>query len=150
AVADQEGRQPPEAAGIRALMQGRDWLFGEDCYHIDMSHLGSIVQMSLTLPNCPEVGLARELCAYGKRLSDRYKQPSDPPFEDVYGSHDVYLGILSGEDVQGGLDYFRRQAEQADPQTVGTYPAEVYVNLLLKLGRDEEGLAAAKRFLRAA
>jgi hypothetical protein len=150
AVAEQEGPVPAETDGVRALMHGRDWLFGEDCYHIDMSHLSSIVQMSLTLPNCPEVGLARELCAYGKRLSDRYKQPTDPPFEDLYGSHDVYLGILSGEDEEGGLAYFWRQAEQADPKTVGTYPAEVYVNLLLKLGRDEEALTAAKRFLRAA
>jgi hypothetical protein len=146
-----EDAAPPETPGVvRALMQGRDWLFGEDCYHIDMSHLSSVVQMSLGLPNGPEIGLARELCAYGARLADRFRQPADPPFEDLYGSHDAYLGTISGEDEAGGLNYFRQQAEQADPETVGTYPAEVYVNLLLKLGHEDEALAAAKRFLRGA
>src|SRR5262249_37876902 len=46
-----EGQPPPEASApagtpgvIRKLMQGRDWLFEDDFYHIDVSHLSSVVQ----------------------------------------------------------------------------------------------------------
>src|SRR5262249_5559818 len=64
--------------------------------------------------------------------------------------HDRYLAILAGEDVEANLDYFRKQADEADPETVGTYPAEVLVNLLLRLDRAAEALTVAKKHLRRA
>jgi hypothetical protein len=153
----QEGKPPPEASApphtpgvLGGLMRGRDWLFADDQYHIDLSHLSSVVQFSLHLTPCDELRLARELCAYGARLSGRYVQPGDPPFEELYPSHDRYLAILAGENVEENLDYFRRQADEADPETVGTYPAEVLVNLLLRLERGPEALAVASKHLRRA
>jgi hypothetical protein len=148
-----EGRRPaaadaaPDTPGVVAgLIGGRDWLFADEAYHIDVSHLSSVVQMSTALPPCPELALARELCAYGRRLSGRFLQPGDPPFEDLFGSHARYLAILAGE-VEGNLAYFRDQADQADPETVGTYPAEVLVNLLLRLDRPADALAVARKHL---
>lgn len=153
-VERQEGKLPPEAEGprntpgvVRKLLAGRDYLFAEDCYHIDTSHLSSVVQMSVHLQPCEEMGLARELCDYGRRLSGRFQHGGDPPFEDLYGSHDAYLAILSGEDVEKNLSYFRKQAADADPDTVGTYPAEVLVNLFLRLERPGEALAVARQYL---
>ena len=149
-ITRREGSTPlpallPESPGVvRRLIEDRAWLFDEDAYHIDMSHLSSVVQMSLSLPDGPELGLARELCLYGKGLHGRYQHPGDPPFGDLYSSHDIYLAVLTGEDVDGALAYFHAQAE-ADPDLIGTYPAEVLVNLLLKLGREAEALAAASR-----
>jgi hypothetical protein len=149
-----EGQRPPEAdeppatpGVITRLMAGRDWLFAEDSYHIDLSHLSSVVQMSLHLPPGLELGLAEELCAYGQRLSGRFVSSGDPPFEDLYRSHGIYLAILSGKQVEEGLDYFRKQAADADPETVGTYPAQVLVNLLLRLDRPKEALEVARRYL---
>jgi hypothetical protein len=139
---------PPETPGVvRRLLAGRDKLFDEDCYHVDTSHLSSVVQMSLHLEPCPEMQLARELCAYGAKLSKRFQGPTDPPFEDLYRSHDLYLGALAGDAIEEGLAYFREQAENADPETIGTYPAEVYVNLLLKLNRPQEALTVARKHL---
>ena len=134
---------------IRELIAGRDWLFGDDCYHIDLSHLSSVVQMSMHLTPCPELEMARELCEYGQRLSGRFVNPGDPPFEDLYRAIGIYLAILAGDNVEEGLEYFRRQAEQADPETVGTYPAQVLVNLLLRLER-RGGVAVARKYLAAA
>jgi hypothetical protein len=149
-----EGRSPPHASQaadtpgvIAALIKDRDWLFEEDSYHIDTSHLSSVVQMSLQLEPCPELALARELCAYGKRLTGRFLNPGDPPFEDLYGAHDRYLAILQGESIENNLDYFRDQAAKASPEEVGTYPAEVLVNLLLKLNRPKDALAVARKYL---
>jgi hypothetical protein len=143
-----EASAPPDTPGVlRKLIAGRDWLFGDDCYHIDLSHLSSVVQMSMHLTPCTELGMARELCEYGQRLSGRFVNPGDPPFEDQYRAIGLYLAILAGDNVEEGLDYFRKQAEQADPQTVGTYPAQVLVNLLLKLDRPAEALAVARKYL---
>jgi hypothetical protein len=149
-----EGKPPPEASepeGTRGvvlrLLEGRDGLFEEDCYHIDTSHLSSVVQMAANLDPCEELKLSRELCAYGRKLRGRFQHPGDPPFEDQYPAFDAYLSVLSGEDVEGGLAYFRAQADKADPETVGTYPAEVLVNLLLKVDRPKEALDVARKHL---
>ncbi len=144
-----EGSSPAEKS-IRQLIAGRDWLFGDDSYHIDLSHLSSVVQMSMHLTPCPELEMARELCDYGQRLSGRFVSPGDPPFEDQYRAIGIYLAILAGDNVEEGLDYFRQQAEQADPETVGTYPAQVLVNLLLRLERPTEALAVARKYLATA
>jgi hypothetical protein len=144
-----DGR-PPAEGSIRQLIGGRDWLFGDDCYHIDLSHLSSVVQMSMHLQPCRELEMARELCEYGQRLSGRFVNAGDPPFEDQYRAIGIYLAILAGDRVEEGLDYFRQQAEQADPETVGTYPAQVLVNLLLRLDRAPEALAVARKYLAGA
>ncbi|HWG47841.1 MAG TPA: hypothetical protein VN688_34070 [Gemmataceae bacterium] len=149
-----DGQPPPEAGAspdtlgiVRKLIAGRDWLFADDFYHIDISHLSSVVQMSMHLTPSAELELARELCDYGQHLSGRFVNAGDPPFEDQYRAIGLYLAILAGDKVEEGLDYFRAQAEQADPETVGTYPAQVLVNLLLKLERAPEALAVAKKYL---
>jgi hypothetical protein len=150
----QEGKPPAEAAEppgtpgvVRCLIAGRDWLFGDDFYHIDVSHLSSVAQMSLHLTPCPELGLARELCAYGQRLSGRFLGAGEPPFEEPYRAYDLYLSALAGENVEEGLNYFRDQVEKNDAETAGTYPAEVLVNLLLRLDRPAEALAVSRKYL---
>ena len=138
----------PDAPGILPkLMEGRDWLFADDFYHIDMSHLSSVVQMSIHLPNCPELALVRELCSYGQHLSGKFIGAGEPPFEDQYKAYDLYLRILQGDNVEEALDYFRKRAEDATPEEVGTYPAEVLVNLLLRLERPKEALDVARKYL---
>jgi hypothetical protein len=149
-----EEKAPPEAGlpegspgVVGRLIEKRDWLFEEDSYHVDISHLSSVVQMSMHVTDPHILRMARELCGYGRRLSTRFGNPGDPPFEDLYVAADHYLGVIAGEDVEEGLAYFRAQAEQADPETIGTYPAEVLVNLLLRVKRDREALEVAKKYL---
>jgi len=137
----------PTPRTVPELLAGRDWLFADDLYHIDVSHLGAVVQMSIHLPKGAELELARELCVYGQRLSPRCQFGSDPPFEDHYRDYGVYLAILAGDNVEEGLAHFRAKVESNNPEEVGTYPAEVFVNLLLKIGRDQEALAIARRYL---
>src|SRR5438132_1544533 len=72
-----------EATGttVRELVEGRDWLFADDFYHIDLSHLNSVVQMATQLEKCDELALARDLCQYGMRLSPRFRYQSEPPLD---------------------------------------------------------------------
>jgi hypothetical protein len=146
-IAHREGTAP-EAASIPEMIANRDWLFEDEfSYHIDVSHLGSVVQMATHLPPGEELSMARELCAYGRRLSPRFQYAADPPFEDQYRDYGLYLAALAGDDVEAALDHFRAKAAEADPQEVGTYPAEVLVNLLLRTGRRQEALTTARRYL---
>ena len=154
-ISEHEGNAPPEAQAPRdtpgvllQLIAQRDWLFAEDAYHIDTSHLSSVVQMSMHLTPCLELDLARELCVYGCKLSGRFLAQDDVPFERGYADYRVYLDILAGHQVEQGLAHFRGKLEAADPDQLGTYPAEVLVNLYLKLGRGREAIAVARQYLR--
>jgi hypothetical protein len=135
------------ASSVADLIAGRDWLFAEDSYHVDVSHLGAVVQMSIYLPPGPELNRARELCCYGQRLSERLRYQGEPPFEDQYRDFGIYLEALAGDNVEEGIAHFRSKAANADAATVGTYPAEVVVNLLVRLNRPAEALAVARQFL---
>ena len=148
-IVHREGKAPP-AQSIRDLLAGRDWLFEDGFAHVDVSHLSSVVQLSIYLEHGEELDRARELCVYGQRLAPPVRYPGDPPFEDQYRDYGVYLDILAGHRVEEGLAHFRAKAEQADPETVGTYPAQVLVNLLVRLGRPAEALAVARRYLAGA
>ena len=145
---------PPEATYeadtpgvVSKLITGHDELFGEDSYHVDTSHLSSTVQLAMHLDPGPTLEMARELAQYGASLRGRWSHPGDPPFQDLYPAAGRYLAILAGDHVEENLTYFREQAEQADPSEVGTFPAEVLVNLLLRLKRDPDALEVARKYL---
>jgi hypothetical protein len=138
----------PETKNIISLMMGRKYLFADDAYHIDTSHLASIVQMSLELTDGEEVKLARELCAYGEKLSLHFQQEADPPFEKTYADYKVLLEVTAGIEVEKGLQHFRDKIEPAAEQG-NLFPAEVYVNLLLRINRKPEAVEAAKKYLSA-
>jgi hypothetical protein len=139
--------ESPGANHVRELLAGRDWLFADDFYHIDLSHLNAVVQMATQLDKCDELELARELCAYGMKLSPRFRYQSEPPFEDQYADYDKFLAILTGADIEGGVAHFRAKIDTHPPETAGTFPTEIFVNLLLRLGRDEEALEIVRKYL---
>jgi hypothetical protein len=145
-ITQREGTAPVETRVVD-MIRNRDWLFEDEFYHIDVSHLGAVVQLSMHLPRGPELDLACELARYGSKLSPRYQYAAEPPFENQYRDYAVYLDILAGEKVDEGLAHFRAKLENADPESIGTAPAETLVNLLLRLERPAEALAVARKYL---
>lgn len=149
----QEGKAPPvsgEVGTLRELIGGRFWLFGDEAYHVDLSHLSSVVQMSIDLTPGEDLERARELCEYGQRLSATYRNPGEPPFEDTYRDYGTYLAVLAGDRREEGLAHFHAIAEANPVEEAGTGPAEVLVQLLLRLNRPAEALAAARKYLAGA
>jgi hypothetical protein len=140
------GDTVPEEASVREMIARRDDLFADDCYHIDTSHLSAVCQYSLELADGGPIGLARELCAYGERLSSTFKQEADPPFEETYRDYRILLDLFDRVNVEEGLEHFRNKIEPALAQG-STFPAEVYVNILLRIGRKREALEYAKKYL---
>lgn len=141
------GQPDPATRTVRELIAARDWLFEGDGYHVDISHLGAVVQFAVYLPPGEELEMAREFCAYGRRLSSQFRSPGEPPFEDLYADHAIYLAALAGDDREAGLNHFRAKVDRADPERDGTRPAEVLVNLLLRVDRAPDALAVARRHL---
>lgn len=143
---DLEGRGLPPAATVREML--KDELFGEDVYHIDVSHLSSVVQMALQLPTSERDTLekARELAEYGRRLARQFQGDADAPFENTYDDYAVYLDVLLGRDVEVGLAHFEAKIDR-ELEEGNSFPAEVFINLLLKLDRKAGALAAARRYL---
>ena len=138
----------PDGATIPQLVELDPALFADDAYHIDTSHLSSVVQMSTQLPPGAGVNFARELCAYGRKLAPNLQGNNDAPFEENYDDYRAYLNVIAGESVEEGLKRFEAKAAREAAEGA-TYAAQVYVNLLLKADRPGEALAAAKRFLLA-
>jgi hypothetical protein len=147
-IARREGT-PPESRKVRELMAGRPELFAEEFAHVDTSHLSSVVQMSVHLTPGEELQMARELCDYGQKIATRLRYAGDPPFEDQYRDYGVYLSALAGEDVDSSVEHFRTKVETYDRAEVGTYPAEVLVNLLLRLNRLADAVALSRQYLAA-
>ena len=137
-----------DGATIPQLVELDPALFADDAYHIDTSHLSSVVQMSTQLPPGAGVNFARELCAYGRKLAPNLQGNNDAPFDENYDDYLAYLNVIAGEKVEEGLKRFEAKAAREAAEGA-TYAAQVYVNLLLKADRPAGALAAAKRFLLA-
>lgn len=136
-------------ATISQLVEADPALFADDAYHIDTSHLSSVVQMSvMNLPPGEGVNYARELCAYGRKLAPGLQGTNDAPFDENYDDYLAYLNVIAGENVEENLKRFEAKAAREAAEGA-TYAAQIYVNLLLKADRPAEALAAAKQFLLA-
>ena len=146
AIEKREG-QAPETEGVSELIAGRDWLFGEYDYYVDTSHVGSVLTYSLQLDDPKSLSLAVGLTEYGQRLSSTFQYAGQPPFENLFADHGVYLKALLGEDVEAAVTHFRGKVADSDPNEVGTVPAEVLVGLLARLKRYSEAADVYSQYL---
>ena len=138
----------PPTDSLREAIAGRDWLFQEGNYHIDVSHLNAVVRFARFLDqNSPELKLAIELTEYGGRLDPQFQYPGDPPFDDFYPSHRHFLQALSGEKVDESLAFFRdklnAQPEEQDKQLI----AYVLVDLAMRINRWDLAIELAEAHL---
>ena len=160
----------PATRSIPELIAGRDWLFEGMSYYVDTSHLVSILGFSLELTDPAMLRMAIELCAYGSKLSPMFHYRGDPPFEDIYADHAIFLKALlgsveearvvtslfssgsdsvtaSGADVEAGIAHFVRKVEASDPEEVGTGPAQILIVLLGRLKRYKQAVEISVKYL---
>jgi hypothetical protein len=142
---------PPEGSPIARLLEGRPWLFADDSYHIDLSHLASVVRISPMVEDRETLAQAHDLTQYGRNLSGRHQSEGEPPFDNFYHDHAIYLGAVLGQDVDAAVTHFRSKLSAASDREVGgdeggadsTYSAQVLIGLLLRLGRLDEAIDVA-------
>jgi tetratricopeptide (TPR) repeat protein len=139
---------PPVSATIADLIAGRDWLFVDDAYHVDISHLASVVRMSILVVDAVVIALAVDLTEYGRRLSPRLQFEGHPPFERIFDDHGVYLAALLGRDVDAAVAHFRAKLLGYDRESgEAAIAAQTLVNLLVRLGRLDAAIEVASEYL---
>jgi hypothetical protein len=139
---------PSTEATIADLIGGREWLFADESYHIDISHLASVVRMAILITDPEVLALAFDLTEYGRHLSPRLQFEGPPPFERIFDDHGCYLGALLGRDVEAAIAHFRAKLEPSDREAgEASIPAQTLVNLLVRVGRLEPAIEVASEHL---
>ncbi len=132
---------PIEPTTIGELIAGRDWLFADEGYHTDISHLSATVRYSTLVADPAILALAADLAEYGRRLSPRLQFEGSPPFEQVFADHCIFFRGLLGQDVEDAVSHFRKKANAVEGTDLeSSMPAQVLVNLLVRVGRLDEAI----------
>ena len=140
------GVEVPET--LRDMLSGRDWLFEEDNYHIDVSHLNAVVRFARHLAvRDDELDRATQLAEYGSKLAAQFQYPGDPPFDDFYPAHIHYFHALADEKRDEAIQYFRDQIEQEPDEEDKPVIAMPVVELLMQIDRKDEAVAIASQYL---
>ena len=148
---ERQEHKPPQEATLAGLLAKRDWLLGDGNYHIDTSHLSSVVRFARMSDDADTLRLAVDLTEYGRRLHKQFQFGSEEPFADYYPAHGLFLGALLAQAEQlqtaeiparadvidQAVVYFRERAEKTDVAASGTAAVEFYVSLLGRLRRFE-------------
>lgn len=138
----------PPAKTLRELIAGRDWLFAENNYHIDVSHLHATVRFARSLsPGAKELDLACDLTEYASQLAPQFQYAGEPPFQDYYPAHREFFKVLLNTDRDAALDYFHKQlAAEPDAQDQALI-AYVIVDLLVRIDRFADAVPIAEQYL---
>lgn len=141
---------PAPGATIAEILATRAWLVAEDAYHIDVSHLASVVRMSVLAADPEAIALAADLTEYGRRLSPRLQFEGVPPFERIFDDHRVYLRALLNLDPDSAIAHFRGKIDATGegPEPAAAHvAAQTLVNLLVRLERFDEAIEVSSRYL---
>ena len=145
-IASVEGAAP-DTINLPELMASRPWLFEGTSYYVDSTHLTSVLRFAPELEDPGTLRMALELADYGRRLAPMFHFRGDPPFEDTYADIGVYLRALLGEDVDQAIAHFRQKVSASDSAPGDTTPAEVLIELLVRLNRYDEAIQSSLEFL---
>lgn len=138
----------PPAGTLRELIAGRDWLFADNNYHIDVSHLHSTVRFARSLTtDSPELKLALDLAEYGAQLSTQFQYAGEPPFTEFYPAHIQFFKFLLGENRETALAYFQQQLDREPDAPDQALIAYVMVDLLARTEQLELALPLAEKHL---
>jgi hypothetical protein len=75
-----------------------------------------------------------------------YQFRGQPPFDNIYEDHAVYIRCVLGLEVEEGVEHFRRKVEESGPETEPD-AAMALVNLLSRLQRYEEAIEVSLKYL---
>jgi tetratricopeptide (TPR) repeat protein len=138
----------PPSDSLREAIAGRDWLFQEGNYHIDVSHLNAVTRFARFLDkDCPELKLAIELTEYGSHLDPQFQYPGDPPFNEFYPAHRHFFLALAGEKVDEALAYFREKLDAEPDERDKQLIAYVLVDLTSRISRWDDAVQLAENYL---
>jgi tetratricopeptide (TPR) repeat protein len=138
----------PPATPLRELIAGREWLFADNNYHIDVSHLHSTVRFARSLvAGSPELKLALDLTEYASQLSPQFQYAGEAPFTDFYPAHSQFFKFLLDENRDTALAYFQQQLDREPDAQDKALIAYVLVDLLARTEQLDKALPLAEQYL---
>jgi len=139
--------KPEEDATLVDLIAGNDWIFENDNYHVDISHLHSTVRIARLLEDPDQIELAWQLTQYGRRLAKQYQMAGEEPFLEAYADHGRFYAALLRRDADEAIEFFRNKAETVDINQHGTAALETYLILLYRLQHYSDALEEYARLV---
>lgn len=138
----------PPATTLRELIAGREWLFADNNYHIDVSHLHSTVRFARSLsPENVELKLALDLAEYGSQLSEQFQYAGEPPFVEFYPAHIQFFKFLLGDNRETAQAYFQQQLDREPDAPDQALIAYVMVDLMARTNQLDQALPLAEKYL---
>jgi hypothetical protein len=137
----------PQGDRLAALLSQHPSLVADGTYHIDTTHLASVVRIARDLDAMDALELAHDLTAYGHQLDASLQFPGDPPFEDLYATSARMFAALQNIDRAEHLSFFRERAEAVDAHQETTAVIEVYLDLLARCGQAAKAFAESQRLI---
>ena len=130
-------------ASIVDLLEAAGGLTDDPSFHIDVSHLQSVLRIARVCTERAVLEKAWELAVYACRLPAAVTYPGEPPFENVGAASRLFYAAQLGREEDTAVTFFRDAANAARDGAAGTLPTDTLVYLLWRLGRSAEALAAA-------
>jgi hypothetical protein len=131
------------APSIVALLEAAGGLRDDPSFHVDVSHLQSVLRFARTCTERPVLEKAWELAVYACRLPEEVTYPGDPPFEHVGEASRLFFAAILGRDIEEALAFFHRAAAPEHVQQGDTLPADTLTYLLWRLDRPAEAVHVA-------
>jgi hypothetical protein len=132
-----------EKLNVKQLVEKYPILTENDAYHVDISHLQSVVQMTIHLTDS-SLKEAKELCEYGLRLSEKLNFFNDTPFDEGYKDYLAFLNVISNDHRDINIARFQAKAQDSMQEGIA-YPGIVLIDLLSRIGEDRKALDIAKQ-----
>ncbi len=131
------------APSIVALLEAAGGLRDDPSFHVDVSHLQSVLRFARTCTERPVLEKAWDLAVYACRLPEEVTYPGDPPFEHFGEASRLFFAALLGRDIEEALAFFHRAAAPEHVQQGDTLPADTLTYLMWRLDRPAEAVHVA-------
>lgn len=132
-----------EALSITELLESAGGLHDDPSFHVDVSHLQSVLRFARISTDMEIIQLAWELAVYASRLPENVTYPGEPPFEKVGEASCLFFGALLGKNVDEALAFFRKAITPERIAAGETLPSDTLLFLLSRLGRSADAVHVA-------
>lgn len=119
----------------KLISKNRNWLFTKSNYHIDVSHLSTIVHFTHSLePNNTELPQTLKLTEYNERLDEQFHYPNETPFNNFYATHGHFFRALLDDNHNEAIKYFQKQLKSEPNKEDKQIITYIIVDLLQQIG----------------
>jgi hypothetical protein len=130
-------------ADLRELLQDHSWLVQQQAYHLDATHLSSLMKIARLTTSPEDHERALQLAEYGAGFPEDLQYANPAPFDDTYGDHKIFFNALLGKEIEAAVGHFKRKCSDA-ATTFGSQADEILIDLLFRVGRIDDAITHAQ------